>query len=68
MSVHHFVVSQRESSWEYSYRGDVTGPFRNRENAIEEAIAAAAATGSNEVEVLVRDADHKTERVWKPEA
>jgi hypothetical protein len=68
MSAHHFIVSQRESSWEFSHHGDVTGPFRSREHAIEEAIAAAAATGSTDVEVMVRDADHKTETVWKPDA
>lgn len=66
MSTNHFVVSQRESSWEFSYRGDVTGPFRTREDAIDQAIASASETGSNDVEVIVQDADHKSETVWTP--
>lgn len=68
MSTNHFVVSQRESSWEFSYRGDVTGPFRSREEAIAEAIASASAIQSRDVEVIVRDADLKTETVWTPKA
>lgn len=66
MSTNHFVVSERDSAWQYSYRGDVTAPFATREKAIHAAIAEATSTRLTDVEVIVHHADLKTESVWKP--
>ena len=66
MSTKHFVVAQRDTAWQFSYRGDITGPFVSKQEAIDEAIAAASRTEDPEVEVVVRDADMKTETVWRP--
>lgn len=65
MSTNHFVVSQRDSVWQFSHRGDVTGPFTTRDAAIEAAIAEATQTTGEDVEVLVRDANLRTETIWR---
>ena len=52
-SSNHFVVSHRDTAWQFSFHGDVTAPFTSREAAIEEAIKAARATGLKDIEVLV---------------
>lgn len=65
MTSNHFVVSQRDSVWQFSYRGDVTGPFTTRQAAIDAAIAAAAGIEDADVEVMVRDADLRSETVWR---
>jgi hypothetical protein len=65
---HHFVVSQKDTAWQFSFRGEVTGPFSDRNQAIESAIAEATATGLPDVEVVVQDPDTKTEVVWRPTA
>lgn len=62
----HFVVSQRDSAWQFSFKGDITGPFATRDAAIDAAIAAAEASDDPDVEVLVRAADMRTESVWRP--
>jgi hypothetical protein len=66
MSSHHFVVAAQEHAWHFSYKGAMTGPFTSREAAVHAAIAQAIQQGEPDIEVLVRDADLKTETVWRP--
>lgn len=66
MENNHFVVSQRDSAWQFSFKGDITAPFATRDKAIEAAIAAAQASDDPDVEVLLQDADLKVESVWRP--
>jgi hypothetical protein len=65
MTTNHFVVSQRESVWQFSFRGDVTGPFTSKDGAIAAAIAAARLVDAQDVEVVVRDADMRNETIWR---
>lgn len=67
MSERHFIVYLRDSAWQYSYRGSVTAPFRSREEAIESAIAEAREENDPEIEVVVQEADMRSETVWRPE-
>lgn len=67
MSSSHFLVYLRDSAWQFSYRGSITAPFKTREEAIEAAIEAAQEVGNREVEVVVQDADMRTETVWRPD-
>ena len=64
----HFVVSQGDSAWQFSFKGDITAPFHTRDAAIKAAIAQAEASGDPHVEVVLQDADMRTERVWRPRA
>lgn len=66
MQNHHFVVSQRDSAWQFSFKGDITAPFATRDEAVAAAIRAAEALDEAAVEVLVQNADMKTESVWRP--
>lgn len=61
----HFVISQRENGWQFSFRGDVTGPFTSKEDAVESAIKAASKFDGDAVEVVVHDADLRAETVWR---
>ena len=61
----HFVISQRDSVWQFSFRGDVTGPFTSKAEAVKAAIEAAANIGGADVEVVVHDADVRAETVWR---
>ena len=61
----HFVISQRDSVWQFSFRGDVTGPFTSKAAAVRAAIDAASKIGDADVEVVVRDANVKAETVWR---
>lgn len=61
----HFVISQRESVWQFSFRGDVTGPFTSKADAIDAAIDAASRFDGEAVEVVVHDADLRAETVWR---
>lgn len=63
-SSNHFVVSHRETAWQFSFHGDVTAPFSSRDVAVAEAIKAARATGRKDIEVLVQSPDLRTETVW----
>lgn len=65
MSSRHFVVTQRES-WQFSFKGELEGPFVSKAAAVKAAIAAAQEIGGDDVEVLVRDGEMKTETVWRP--
>ena len=65
MTTNHFVVSQRDSGWQFSFRGDVTAPYTTKQAAIDAAIAEASKADGGDVEVLVRDADLRTETVWR---
>lgn len=61
----HFVISQRDSVWQFSFRGDVTGPFTSKADAVKAAIEVAANIGGADVEVVVHDADVRAETVWR---
>ena len=61
----HFVISQRGSVWQFSFRGDVTGPFASKAGAIDAAIDAASRCDGEAVEVVVHDADLRAETVWR---
>ena len=65
MSSNHFVVSQRDSVWQFSFRGVVTGPFTSKSDAIQTAILAAGDIDDANVEVVVHDADLRVETVWR---
>ena len=66
MDTSHYVVSASSvSGWQYSHKGDITGPFESKEAAIEAAIAEAGQSEDTDVEVMVRDADMKTQSVWR---
>ena len=66
MSSQHFVVAAQDRSWHYSYKGDIIGPYTSREEAVAAAIAEASNLDEDDVEVVVRDADLRTETVWRP--
>jgi hypothetical protein len=61
----HFVISQRDSVWQFSFRGDVTAPFTTKAEAIKAAIEAASKIDDADVEVVVHDADVRAETVWR---
>jgi hypothetical protein len=61
----HFVISQRDSVWQFSFRGDVTGPFTSKTDAVHAAIEAASKIEDADVEVVVHAADVKAETVWR---
>jgi hypothetical protein len=66
MSISHYVVSERsESVWQFSHKGEITGPYTSRDAAVQAAIAEATASLDGESEVLVRDASLKTVTVWR---
>lgn len=65
MSTDHFVVSQQDSVWQFSFRGDVTAPFTSRSAAIDAAIAAAGKVEGAEVAVVLRDGDLRSETIWR---
>ena len=65
MSTNHFVVAQRDSAWQYSFKGDIIAPFDTKQAAIKAAIAAAHDSGETDIEVVVHDADLKQETVWR---
>lgn len=65
MTNNHFVISQRDSAWQFSFRGDVTGPFTTKEGAVKAAIAAASTVGHTDVEVVLHDANLRAETVWR---
>ena len=66
MSSHHFVVAEQDRSWQFSFKGAVTGPFSSRDEAVAAAIEQAGTQSETDVEVVVRDADMKSETVWRP--
>jgi len=65
MPTNHFVVSQRDSAWQFSFKGEVTAPFTTKDDAVTAAIAAAGASRDDNVEVVVHDADMRAETVWR---
>jgi len=66
MSSQHFVVAAQDRAWHYSFKGAITGPFESRQEAVTAAIEQASQIEDDDVEVVVRDADLKTETVWHP--
>jgi hypothetical protein len=68
MSSSHYLVAEAAiAGWQFSHKGDITGPFETREQAIKAAITAAGESANPDVEVLVQNADMKTETIWRPE-
>ena len=67
MTERHLIVCQRDSAWQYTYRGTITAPFSSRDEAIEAAIAEAREINDAELEVVVQDQDMTQETVWRPE-
>ncbi|WP_108398273.1 DUF2188 domain-containing protein [Devosia submarina] len=66
MSSNHFLVAAAAiSGWQFSHKGNITGPFDSKEQAIESAIAAAGQSDDPDAEVVVQDADMKMETVWR---
>lgn len=63
---HYLVAASAISGWQFSHKGDITGPFDSKEQAIEAAITAAGDSADPDAEVMVKDADLKLETVWKP--
>ena len=63
MTINHFVVSERDSVWQFSFRGDVTAPFASRSAAIDAAIAEAGKIA--DAEVVLRDGDVHSETIWR---
>jgi len=63
MTIDHVVVSERDSVWQFSFRGDVTAPFADRRAAIDAAIAIARQAES--AEVILRDGDVHSEIIWR---
>jgi hypothetical protein len=64
-SSHYLVAAAAISGWQFSHKGDITGPFESKEQAVEAAIAAAGEAEAPDVEVMVQDADMKLETVWR---
>jgi hypothetical protein len=68
MSSQHFVVAAQDRAWHYSFKGAIVGPFESRQEAVAAAIEQASQLEDDDIEVVVRDADLKTETVWRPSA
>jgi len=68
MSSHHFVVAAQDRAWQFSFKGAITGPFSSRDEAVAAAIEQAGEETDPDVEVVVCDADLKTETVWRQAA
>lgn len=67
MSNQHFLVAAQDRAWHYSFKGDITGPYSSREEAVAAAIDEASKLDDGAVEVVVQDADLRTETVWRPD-
>jgi hypothetical protein len=65
MTERHFIVYERNNSWQYTYRGSIAAPFKSRDEAVAAAIQEAKETGDPEVAVLVQDHDMQQEIVWR---
>lgn len=67
MSAHperHIIVCFRDG-WQFTYRGQITGPFSARDDAVEHAIREARETKVPDIEVVVQDPDLRQETVWR---
>ena len=60
----HFIVCFR-NGWQFTYRGTITGPFADRDQAVGEAIKEAQQTRRPDVEVIVQDPDTQQTVVWR---
>ena len=65
MDERHFIVTERDHVWLYSYRGDPAGPFKTRQEAIDAAIAEATQLDYHTAHVIVQDKDMQQETVWR---
>jgi hypothetical protein len=63
----HFIVYFRDANWQFTYRGSITGPFADRDAAVQAAIQEAQHTGEKNVEVIVQEPDMRQETVWRPD-
>ena len=61
----HFIVYERDHSWQFTHRGAITAPFKTRDDAIAAAIEEARATDHRETEVIVQDKDLQQETIWR---
>jgi len=61
----HFIVYERDHSWQFTHRGAITAPFKTRDDAIAAAIEEARAADRHEVEVIVQDKDLQQETIWR---
>lgn len=61
----HLIVYRRDSAWQFTCRGTITGPFKTREEAVEAAIIEARALNDPDIEVIVQDSDLTQETVWR---
>jgi hypothetical protein len=62
----HYVVAEQDRAWHYSFKGALVGPYTSKQAAIDAAIQQAQASGDGDIEVVVRDADMRSETVWRP--
>jgi len=65
MSERHFIVYERDNSWQYTYRGSIAAPFKSRQDAIDAAIEQARQSNDATVEVIVQDHDMQQATVWR---
>ncbi|WEJ56978.1 DUF2188 domain-containing protein [Devosia sp. FJ2-5-3] len=65
MSQSHFIVYERDASWQFTHKGSITAPFDNRDEAIEAAIGAARDSGDPGAVVIVQDRDTDEKIVWR---
>ncbi|RYE09772.1 MAG: hypothetical protein EOP22_07970 [Hyphomicrobiales bacterium] len=61
----HIIVSEKDHAWQYSYRGAATGPFKTKQDAIEDAIISARKVEDDRVEVILQESDLSQETVWR---
>ena len=61
----HFVISHRDNVWQFSFRGNVTGPFNSKDQAVSAAIDAAGRIEDADVEVVIYDVAQKPETIWR---
>jgi hypothetical protein len=65
MTERHFIVYERDNTWQYTYRGSIAAPFKSRQDAIDAAIAEARQANDTTIEVIVQDHDMQQETVWR---
>jgi hypothetical protein len=65
MTERHFIVYERNHTWQYTYRGSIAAPFKSRDEAVAAAIGEARDTGDPDVTVIVQDHDMQEEIVWR---
>jgi hypothetical protein len=66
----HFVVSKQHTSWQFSHRGAVTGPFSDKAEAVAAALKEAKRLSAegDPSEVIVENENRQFESTWRAEA